>query len=431
MEITATAELRIAFSEELGVQASSRILEKIKKHSGPNYQSGVYTAGRFFLVLQGDEELSCLILSLVKNISEWIRDYRIGLRDYYIPNYEISFECDHVGKLDIPHTETVICNGKECKAVFKDIEKDFLKSGGVKRIICLILSKTSGKKWGMVAQPQSPPAQGPNPYEEVESLRLAKKGLTKGEYFYRPRGMKMLLEIKKSVRREFASFGLEEYFPTTYTNFRALEKKGLIEILPPETFFLLASEPIDAAKAYEQYYLKGKVPPIPQKPKGAIYHEIPFNLYHALQKTRIKNPHYLYTLQNSKMLVTFFEKEGNYASAKEAILEKLKSLCNGHGLSFRIISRPLNGEILRFQCLLPHNKTWLTVAEAYFSESHYTRPFKIRGMSGQVNISLENILLSLIGQGLPKKEKLLGPETEIKFHEDPLPEESTDIEDTK
>ncbi len=117
-------------------------------------------------------------------------------------------------------------------------------------------------------------------------------------------------------------------------------------------------------------------------------------------RRRIEAPKCFYAQKGMKLLVTFLEPADNYVSGTQGILDEAKSAFNRLNLNFRIISRKANGEFIKFEGFLPHNKTWITLAEAMFSEDSYTKPFRIEGKSGQLNINLENTFLALIGQGL-------------------------------
>ncbi|MGC9310333.1 MAG: hypothetical protein ACP5E4_01265, partial [Candidatus Aenigmatarchaeota archaeon] len=399
MPTTAQLELTVAFSEELGEVIGSRLVARIKKCAGGLFQRGTYSSNRLFLSFEGKDEMSPFINALIKKLSETAREYKLGVRDFYLPYYELVFDCDHVGKLEVPFTETAICNGKTCKVVFRDLEKDMLK-GGIARIMSLIQSKTREKTWKLVHKSGEETGPQINPFKEVERQKYVKKGLARNEYFYLPKGMKELRAMKKSLMDSLLqNFPLEEFFPISYTTFGLLEKKDILNIVPPEIMSRILAEPDNPAQAYESYFLTGKVPPIKGAPKGIVFEEIPFYLYEALGKRIVQNPHYIYTQKGTSLLITFFEPESGYEASKKKMLETLRGFIEGLGLTYRIVSRKINGEMMRIDCYLPHNKTWLTSADMFFSEDCYTKPFGIIGKSGQVNVSLENFFLSMVAQG--------------------------------
>lgn len=402
------AELTIVFSEDLGTQTSSRFIERIKLYSRERFQRAVFNTNRLFVTLAAKEEISLFIASLVKNLSELAREYRIGIRDYYLPYYEIAFDSDYIGKVKIPFTEAIICNGKTCKVIMKDIEKDFLRAGSVGRIIKLIESKTKERTWKIVHKNElhiSPEGQK-NPYEEIEMEKLVKKGLAKNEFFYLPKGIREISRIKKALLEELdKKFHLEEFFPLSHVSFSIIENHDVSELVPPEAFQNSFCELESTQETYESYVITGSIKSLKARNKGIVFDEIPFNLYKALEKRKVVSPHYLYCQKNMKLLITFFETGEKYPEASKTISEEVKKLLEKMKISYRILSRSVNGEILRYEGYLPYNKTWIPLAEILLSGDAYTKPFKITGKSGQVNISLENILLAEIAQGIIRIEK--------------------------
>jgi hypothetical protein len=415
MPVEAELELTIAFSDELGQVISSRFIEKIKAYSGGLFQRGIANSNRLFLTFAGTEEMTPFVLSLIKKASEMGKEYKIGVRDYYLPSYEISFDSDHIGKIKIPFAEAVICNGKSCKVVFKDVEKDFLRRGSVKRIMFLIYSKTREKTWKVIYKNDLPTKGLLNPTEELEKRRLAVKGLAKNEYFYLPQGAKELSRIKSAAIAALSKYSLEEFFPLSHVSFSLLESEDILELAPPEIFESVFGEVENTNESFESYFITGSIKSISARSKGVIFDEIPFNLYKALERRNITSPLYLYTQKNKKILITFFEKEENYLNAVQTLTERMKKLLEGLALNYRIIARKANGDLLRFEGYLPYNKTWITLSEAMFSEDAYTKPFKIEGKSGQLNISLENIFLAEIAQGTinPKAEETTAEKEEL------------------
>jgi len=411
------AELTLVFSENLDTQVSSRFIEKIKGWSEGRFQRAVYNTNRLFVTLQATDEISGFIASLIKKVSELAKEYRIGIRDYYLPYYEISFDCDHLGKLKIPFTETIICNGKTCKIIMKDVEKDFLRAGSVGRIIKLIESKTREKTWKVIYKNDLhiSSENQKNPYEEVEKEKLVKKGLARNEFFYLPNGIGEISRIKKAILGELdRKFHLEEFFPLSHLSFSIIENHDVSGLVPPEAFQNSFCELESNLEAYESYLITGSIKALKARSKGIIFDEIPFNLYKALEKRKIVSPHYLYCQKNMKILVTFFETEENYPKASKEISEEMKKMIESMKISYRILSRSVNGEILRYEGYLPHNKTWVTLVEILISGESYTKPFKITGKSGQLNISLENILLVEIAQGLYKEDSKEMQDQELK-----------------
>jgi hypothetical protein len=166
----------------------------------------------------------------------------------------------------------------------------------------------------------------------------------------------------------------------------------------------------DTQSSYESYFITGCVKSVKASVKGVVYDEIPFNLYKALEKRNVKKAHYLYCQKGMKILVTVFETDEDYPSTKQDLIDEIKAIIESFNLNYRVISRSANGEFVKFEAYLPHNKSWIPLAELLFSENIYTRPFRITGKSAQVNINLENILLSQIGQGFldnPKNKEEL------------------------
>lgn len=390
-------ELTLVFSSDLDETLFTYILKEIKNLAKTEFLRGIYKANRLFLNFESDRELSGLVFKLVKRIKEVGRVYKLGVRDFYVPYYELCFTCDFTGKVKIP-IGTCICNGENCRLVFMDLEKNFLR-GGVNRTINLINSKIAKKEFVLVSEKKKETDFDGDPIEEMKKNNLIKKGLIKEENFYLPAGAKLIKILKNKILIEFKNkFKIEEIFIPQYIPLDLLNNENILKFIPPEIFSNIVAKPKDKNKIYESYYLLGKVPKMETKNIGVLFNELPLILYRAFENKKIDKEMFLYYLSNLKLVIIFFDNKKKYEFLKKEVLEFLKQMIDTFDLRYRVLIKKLNGELFKFQFYLPYKKSWLSVIDIYFSNENYTRPFRIEGKSGEIVIYLENFLISEIAQ---------------------------------
>ena len=103
-------ELIVKFSNELDEKVFPEILNKLQKIEF--FVNATYSANRLYLTLSGDEELSKKVFEILKELKHFLREYKLGIRDFYVSSYEISFPCKFIGEVKIPIVKTVVCNGE-------------------------------------------------------------------------------------------------------------------------------------------------------------------------------------------------------------------------------------------------------------------------------------------------------------------------------
>jgi len=383
-------ELTIILSNDIYEKVFLEILSKLKKSE--YFVSSTYSANRLYITFSGNRELSKFILGVINELKGFLREYKLGIRDFYVPSYEISFPCEFFGKVEIPITKTVICNGKTCRIVFADLEKEFLRNGLVERAMNLI--KNISKKEEKLIFKQDSNAI---PYQEKiqeEIKQEIKKGIIKEKNIYLPTCAEKISKIKEEIIENLKKeFKAQEIFVPLFIPINLLESRGISALIPKEAFSNFVSKPVNLKKLYEIYYLTEKIPKTEIKNIGLLYNEIPLTLYKALENTTAKKQ-FFYYLNYIKLNFAFFDTLENYENTKEKIIGFFKNILNIFGLEYMIVMKKICGkEFFKFEGL---NKKHSSLVEIFFSEEAYTKLFKIKGKSGHGVINLENLLLNKI-----------------------------------
>ncbi|MCK4428858.1 MAG: hypothetical protein KAU95_00675 [Candidatus Aenigmarchaeota archaeon] len=390
-------ELTLVFSSELDETLFNKMLKEMKNIAKKEFLNCIYKSNRMFMNLESDKELSKLVFKIVSRLSEFGRVYKLGVRDFYIPRYELGFECDFTGKVKIP-IGICICNGETCKLVFTNLEKNFLR-GGVSRTINLINSKIVKKEFLIASEIKKECVFNGDPVEEMKNNNLVVKGLVKEENFYLPEGAKLINNFKNKILPEFKNqFKAEEILIPSYIPINMLDNKDILEGIPQEIFSRTVGTLKDKNKVYEFYYLFGKVPKMNVENTGILFDELPLTLYKALENKIIDKKMFYYYNSNLKLVFAFFDKKEDYASLKKEIIDFLKAIVKSFDLRCRILTKKYKGELVRIQAYLPYKKSWLTIVDALFSGESYTKPYNIDGKSGKIVVYLENLLISDIAQ---------------------------------
>lgn len=370
-------ELVVILSHEIGEKEFQFILKKIKN----NILSATYSANRIYIEL-GGEKLSDLVLKLIENLGIYLRDFKIGIRDFYILRYEIETSCNLVGKLNLPIVKTIVGNGKICKIIFKNLEKEFLKNNIIEKTIQLVKEKTEKKFWRILFDNKIPS-------KEIKKIDT-KKGIIKNFNFY----LTDELSIFKNnlISRLKEKFNCKEIFIPPYTPLTLLIHYNISDLVPKEAFSFFLSQPKNKEPIYDFYYLSNKFPIVETKNKAIYYNEIPFTLFKALENTKEKG-FYCYT-NCFKLNITFFE-DKNYNKIKEDVLNFLKDLLNK--IRYRILETRLNLRdreliYLKFEI---NFKKWEKVIDVLFANDLYTKIFKIKSKSGHITIDLEKLWIAL------------------------------------
>lgn len=390
-------ELIVKFSNDLDERVFLEILNKLEKKDF--FVKANYSANRLYITLSGNRELSKIVFEIVKELGIFLREYKLGVRDFYVSSCEINFPCKFVGKVKIPVTKAVVCNGEVCRLVFRDLEKEFLRNNIVERAIHLVKNKVSKKEEKIVFENNLDIKTKKEPVQEIVNQGFAKKGIIKNENIYLPEEAKKISVLKEKILTELKrEFKAEEIFVPLFTPLNLIEDSNVVELLPKEIFSKYVAKPINLKQLYEVYYLTGKIPRVETKNIGLLYNEIPLTLYKALEnKSTGKN--FFYHSNYLKLNFIFFDNSENYNNTKKDIIEFFKDVMEGFGLKYRIMMKEINKkEFLKFESYLTSNKKWIPSVEIFFSEELYTKVFKIKGKSGQGTVNLANLFLSVLYQ---------------------------------
>lgn len=381
-------EVLIKFSRDLEEKLFLEIKAKLKKEE--YFVSAIYSANRMYISLFGDKDLSRYVLTLIKKLSGYLKEYKLGIRDYYLTSCEITFPCRYIGEVKVPVAKAVVCNGETCTIIFKDIEKEFLRDNLIERAVMLLEEKVSRERDRIIFESETKTTVEKNPTEEAVNQGLLKKGIIKDENIYLPKGVKKICKIRENIIKKLeASFGAEEIFVPLAAPLNLIEDKSLVKYIPKEIFLEFLSKPVDANIFYEAYYLTGKIPKIETKIIGWVFNEIPFTFYKAIENTTW-NKQFFYSVNYLKLNLLFFTSEGKYMDTRKELFDFFRKYFDDFGMRYSITSKKLMGmDFFRFQVFL--NKKWITCVELLYSENHYTKPFGIKGKSGHAIINLENL----------------------------------------
>lgn len=377
-------ELVVTLSNELDEKIFRRMVSKIRDK---NLLSIDFSANRIYINLEGKRDFSDLIFEMVEKMKIYLRDYKIGVRDFYVLNYEITIPANFVGKLDLPIARTIVGNGKICRIIFKNLEKEFLRRGIVKKMITLIREKTKPKKEKIIFDNKLKSKPKKNLKDKI------KKGIVKNKNFYL---LEAGVEISK-LRDEIISklkdrFGCKEIFVPNELPLNLIEEENISDLIPREAFSYFQSIPKKKDLVYEVSYLTGKIPRVETKNKAILFNEIPFTLYKALENTNQKGV--FYYLNELKLNLTFFE-DSSYENMKQEIIEFFKEILNSKEVRYRITEKKfdLRGRNVEYYKFEVKSEKWEKVADILFAEDLYPSIFKIRSKSGHVTIDLDKLFL--------------------------------------
>ncbi|MCK4730687.1 MAG: hypothetical protein KAT28_05200 [Candidatus Aenigmarchaeota archaeon] len=381
-------ELLIKFSRDLDEKLFLEIRTKLKKKE--YFVSAIHSANRMYISLFGDKDLSKYVLILIKKLSGYLKEHKLGIRDYYLTSCEITFACDYTGKVKIPVAKAVVCNGKTCRIVFKDIEKEFLRDNFIERAVMLVEEKVSGERDRIIFESETKTTVEKNPSEEAANQGLLKKEIIKDGNIYLPKGAKKIRKIRENLIKELEEiFEAEEIYVPLATPLNLIENKALVKYIPKEIFSEFLSKPVDTEVFYEAYYLTGKIPKIETEVIGWVFNEIPFAFYKAIENT-VGNKQFFYSVNYLKLNLLFLTNEGKYMDSRKELFDFFRKYFDDFGIRYSITSRKLAGmDYFKFRVFL--NKKWMTCVELLYSENHYTKPFGIKGKSGHAIINIENL----------------------------------------
>lgn len=367
-------ELLVVFSRDLDEEIFQEILTYAKKQ--PFFISAIYSANRVYFSFSGDKELSEELLDFIGSLGLFLREYRLGIRDFYLPSYEISFPCEYTGKMKIPLVDSVIFNGENCKLHFKDIEKEEIRKELIEKSIALIQSKLFKKETKVI-----------HPNSEFEK-RTELSNQIKKENMYEEENIKALSALKDKL-----SYGMKEFFGSTevFTSSEVplflIEKEGLSENLPKETLSKFIFEPKNKEELYEYYYLTQKIKNSEFENKGILFDDIPINLYHGLEGSKSRKI-FLHYQNGFEIGILFLESEELYESVKEKLIEFFKDFLDSIKCNYQIVLKKIKGkDFFAFEVISKTGKR-VTLIELLFSENIYTEIFKIKSWSGQGKINL-------------------------------------------
>ncbi|OYT43348.1 MAG: hypothetical protein B6U88_01180 [Candidatus Aenigmarchaeota archaeon ex4484_56] len=380
-------ELTIIFSRELDDRFFNDLLKKIREFLGSIFLRGTYSANRVFIVMEGAGEASPLVLDFVNFLNEFCKGYKTGIRDFYLPYYELSFNFDYVGKIEIPFTEAVICNGELCKVVFKNLEKEYLKNKFADRVVRLIKLYNQKSGWKLLYESEYNVGEYFNPVEEMEKRNYIKRGIVKKEFFYLPKGANLITKLRKKIFSELKNhYCLKKIISPSYIPLRLLEDHTLVEYIPKDilkNFFVCKVD-----KKFEEYYLSCKLQNMKSECIGVLYSEIPLTFYKAFEGKKIKENELFYFHDRINTYIILNYKKENLNIFKD-ILETLK-------LKYRILINNLDiGELIRFEIYIANK--WKNILEIHTSD--ITKNFKIKNNKiSCIHINFENLLIGYLSQ---------------------------------
>ncbi len=381
-------ELLIKFSRDLDEKLFSEIRTKLKKEE--YFVSSIHSANRMYINLFGDKDLSKYVLILIKKLSGYLKEHKLGIRDYYLTSCEITFACEYTGNVKIPVAKAVVCNGETCKIVFKDVEKEFLRDNFIERAVMLLEEKVSGEMDRVIFESETKTTVEKNPSEEATIQGFMKKGIIKDGSVYLPEGVKKIRKVRETLIKELEeNFEAEEIYVPRATPLNLIEDEALVKYIPKEIFSEFLSKPIDAEIFYEAYYLTGKIPRMETRIEGWIFSEIPFAFYKAIENTEWSKQ-FFYSVDYLKLNLLFLTDERKYMDTRKELFSFFRKYFDNFGLRYSITSRKLMGmDYFKFRVFI--NKKWMTCVELLYSENYYTKPFGIKGKSGHAIINLENL----------------------------------------
>ena len=381
-------ELLIKFSRDLDEDLFSEIREKLKREK--YFVSAIHSANRMYISLFGDKDLSKYVLTLIKKLSGYLKEHKLGIRDYYLTSCEITFACEYTGKVKIPVAKAVVCNGETCKIIFKDIEKEFLRDNFIERAVMLLEEKVSGDRDRVIFESETKTTVEKNPSEKAVKQGLLKKGIIKDENIYLPKGVKKIQKIRENLIKELEEgFEAEEIYVPLASPLNLIEDKALVKYIPKEIFSEFLSKPVDADVFYEAYYITGKVPKMETRVAGWVFNEIPFAFYKAIENTTW-NKQFFYNVNYLKLNLLFLTNEGKYMNTRKELFNFFRKYFDDFGMRYSITLKKL-GDMDYFKFRVFLNKKWMTCVELLYSKNHYTKPFGIKGKSGHAIINLENL----------------------------------------
>lgn len=380
-------ELVLILSQEINEKIFGNIKEKIK--SLENVISVDYKANRIYINLEGKKDFSNLIFEIFENMKKWLREYKIGARDFFVLSYEITIPANFVGKMSIPIAKSVVGNGKNCKIVFKSLEKEFLRRGVVAKTIKLIHEKSRDRKEKIIFDNKLEP-------KKRKSLKgKVKKGIIKNKNFYLPEGAEEISKLKENLISKLKEeFGCREIFVPKNLPLNLLEEKNLSDLIPKEAFSYFSSVPEKKELLYEISFLTGKIPRVETRNKSLLFNEIPLTLFKALENTNQKGNHYYY-LDELKINLAFFE-NGGYNELRKKMIEFFKKILNKKEVRYRILENKFtlrNREVDYYKFEVRADRKWEKAADIFFPTDVYTSIFKIGGRSGHATIDLDKLFL--------------------------------------
>ncbi len=378
-------ELVIILSHELNEKKFGDIKEKIK--SLDDVVSVDYSANRVYINIQGNKDFSNFIFDIREKMKQWLKEYKIGVRDFFILNYEITISANFVGKMNVPVAKSVVGNGKSCKIVFKGLEKEFLRRGIIGKTIKLVHDKSREKKEKTFFD---------NKLESKKRKSLkdkVKKGVIKNKNFYLPEGAEEISNLKENlVAKLKENFDCNEIFVPKKVPLSLLEEKNIFDLIPRKAFSYFSSVPEKKELLYEISFLTGKIPRIETKNKSILFNEIPLTLFKALENTNLAGNNYYY-IEELKINLAFFE-NGGYNELRKKIIEFFREILDEKEVRYRILENKFtlrNREVEYYKFEVKAGRKWKKVVDVLFPTDVYTSIFKIRGRSAHATIDLDKM----------------------------------------
>jgi hypothetical protein len=379
-------ELVVILSHELNEKIFRIAYGKLKKTKV--FVSADFNTNRIYMNLQGKGNISKIIPEIIENLKVYFKDYKIGVRDYYVLNYEFEIPCNFVGTLKLPIVKTIVENGKTARVIFKDLEKDFLNRGIIEKTIRLIDEKTRDKKEKIIFDNKL------SIHKKDKKLNgKIKKGIIKNVNFYLPETADEIVDLKdKLISKLKSNFNCKEIIIPNQLPMNLLEEYNISDLIPKDTFSSFLSSPEKKELIYEIFYLTGKLPRFQTRNKAILFNDIPITLYKALENTKQKG--FFYYINSLKINLTFFE-DKKYENLKEKIIDFFKEFLDEFEIRYRILQNKLKlreKEIDYVKFEVKSDK-WVKVIDILFAEDVYTKVFKIKGKSSHLTVDLDKLFL--------------------------------------
>lgn len=194
------------------------------------------------------------LLRLKKSLNQELGpEYHVGVREIEVVEYLIEFILDREAREDfsLPYVDEIEIKGKDCRLFLSELNEEQLKKNYVDRIIQRVREKVDaqyyeGKEemWKLIWESdRKEMIWEEDPTEKMDERGWIKRGPTKGKWFYRPQGAKLLKTFEKiAVDEILKPLGFQEVIESMMVPFEVWIQTGHMEGIPNEAYYI--SEPV-------------------------------------------------------------------------------------------------------------------------------------------------------------------------------------------